>query len=224
MLRPNTLLLLHVAPPQSLSIHAQAQHHIQDRWLITQSKLTAGAGASVGAPVSDDEDADGADAMDDIALEPVRVYADPDAMLKQGGLKKVAWMKKIWQTRWFVLKCNTLDYFSDAHLTNHKGTIEIKNIVGIVPVPNSNATKFQVRTVFPDRVYELLAEDATVAADWVSALVSAQLGLQDERMYRIRAAEVLISGAVRLLSPFFVPKVFRSPVMMDHCIWYTMPL
>ena len=125
-----------------------AQHGIQDRWLIQQSKLSAGTGGADGSG-ADEADVDEVGlGMDDIDLSsPVRVYADPDAVLKQGGLKKVAYMKKIWQTRFFVLKCHTLDYFADASCTALKGTVEIKNIVGIVPAAGGGAA---VDAICPD--------------------------------------------------------------------------
>ena len=204
-----------------------AQHHIHDTLMWKQSKLarrlSVKGGADVAAaaaappaaaavwnanPADADGDGDGEDSMllDDVDLALPPMMGDPDAIIKQGVLKKVAFMKKVWQARYFVLKQDTLEYYQDATLEKKHGTIEVKNIIGIIPVnggggstgtaSSSCASKFAIHSVFPDCVFDLSTDDSDAASDWVAALVAAQLLLQDERLYRLRAAEVLISGAV----------------------------
>eukprot|EP00729_Bicosta_minor_P003490 gene3490-16326_t len=201
---PTVFLLRSAAPLRTYAFHAasrkeatvwitaiiSAQHHIHDTLMWNQSKLARRLSVK-----GDDVD---------LALPPM--MGDPDAIIKQGVLKKVAFMKKVWQARYFVLKQDTLEYYQDATLEKKHGTIEVKNIIGIIPVnggggstgtaSSSCASKFAIHSVFPDCVFDLSTDDSDAASDWVAALVAAQLLLQDERLYRLRAAEVLISGAV----------------------------
>lgn len=233
---PNVLLIRTAAPPKTYTMHAanrgdatawitaiiSAQHHIQDRWLLSHSALAAGKGDGTGSSSSggggaaaaaalnrlsihlnEDEDEDGGSndaAMEDVDLSIAPVMGDPDAVILEGLLKKAGMLKQsVWQPRHFVLKQDTLEYFDPGSLTL-KGTIEVKNITGILPIANSGGdggtTKFAIHAIFPDRVYNLSADSPAIAADWIAALVSAQLLLQDERMYRLRAAEMLVSGSV----------------------------
>jgi hypothetical protein len=100
-----------------------------------------GDGSSVPATAYADPDTD-SDSGDDAAVQLGAASAPADRplldygkRLKEGSLVKAGFLHKLWKPRYFVLTLGGLSYYTDMSCKTKKGSIELKNIVGVVPDP-----------------------------------------------------------------------------------------
>ncbi|XP_030066757.1 unconventional myosin-X-like [Microcaecilia unicolor] len=87
-------------------------------------------------------------------------------LYKKGGGKSTL-SRRNWKRRWFVLREMKLIYFENDSEEKLKGTIDIRNVKGIMDIHEKENS---LDIVTEDRIYHIIADSPEDASDWFNVL------------------------------------------------------
>ncbi|XP_048858998.1 differentially expressed in FDCP 6 homolog isoform X2 [Brienomyrus brachyistius] len=111
---------------------------------------------------------------DSVSMAVEEVYREiVDDVLKEGYLWKRGQLRRNWAERWFMLRPNTLAYFSSEDRRERKGNIVLDGncCVEVLPDKDGKRCMFCLKTL--SKTYEMSASDTKQRQEWTAAIQTA---------------------------------------------------